>query len=286
MKRLLTTFIGFLILLLITGCGKSKINSTSAMDNTVKKAVVTKYYQNLSSTDKKLVKFKFSEDQDETEDNYADPVYVISVKITNKSNKIIKFDKSKFLIYVSEQTKFPSNKQGILALKPGQTKSINQLIENVAEQALVGGGSYFIYLNTSNKLAAADFTIKSPARSESNQGNTMNSDSTKETSSDSSMSQSSQQSNTSSTDKNSDSNDVITSADMAASLYAHSMALDPAIVKAVPVDGGYQIVEPDYASRTIVNSNGNITNDDGSTSSFDELKQPTQKDPNGWHYNK
>jgi len=154
MKKVLTIGTSILFILLATGCSNTKkitsVKSASAQ-------TVSIYYQDLSKTDKKKLKFKFSEAQDETADNYADPVYVISVKITNKTNKTVKFDKSKFLVFTTEQTKFTSNKTGILTLKPGQSKSINQLIEGVAEQSLVGGGSYFIYLNKDNKLAEANF---------------------------------------------------------------------------------------------------------------------------------
>ncbi|WP_125715112.1 hypothetical protein [Companilactobacillus kedongensis] len=57
------------------------------------------------------------------------------------------------MVFVDESTKFPSSKTGTLTLKPGQMVAINQLIENVSEQALVGDTDYFVYLNMDNKLA-------------------------------------------------------------------------------------------------------------------------------------
>lgn len=146
------------MILLLTACSSSK--SVEKKTNINKEKTESVFYDSLNSKAKKDLKFKFSESQDETKDNTADPVYVVSMKVTNNTKKNIKFDKSKFLIFVSEQTKFQSAKSGILTLKPGKSAEVHQLFENVAEQALVGGGSQFIYLNKDNKLADANFTIK------------------------------------------------------------------------------------------------------------------------------
>ncbi|WP_300558303.1 hypothetical protein [Companilactobacillus sp.] len=146
--------------LLVTGCSNTASKSTRQNDTkTTRTTSESSFYDSLSAKDKKNLQFKFREAQDETADNKADPVYVVSMKVTNKTDKTVKFDQSKFLIFVNEETKFTSAKTGTLTLKPGQSKTVNQLFENVAEQALVGGGSQFLYLNKDNKLANADFTI-------------------------------------------------------------------------------------------------------------------------------
>lgn len=157
LKKILTTITSILILPLVIGCSKNSTGQKSISKNLNANKVTTNYYQDLSKADKKKLTFKFKEAQDETKDNYADAVYVLSVKITNKTNKNVKFDKSKFIIFLSEQVKVTSDKSGILTVKPGQTKSINQLFENVPEQTLVDANGYFIYLNQDNKLASANF---------------------------------------------------------------------------------------------------------------------------------
>lgn len=155
MKKFFLPLVSILLIgVVLTGC--STTSNQSAKINTKKTEVAktaTSYYQSLNKADKKKIIFKFSQDQDETSDNSADPVYAISLKITNNTKKIVKFDQSKFIVFVSETTKFPSTKSGIITLKPGKSVSINQLIEKVSEQALVGNDSYFIYMNMDNKLA-------------------------------------------------------------------------------------------------------------------------------------
>jgi len=198
MKKGLAVITSILLILLITGCSKKPLSSKSTITSS-QQQIVTKYYQNLSNADKKKLKFKFREDQDETKDNYADMVYDISVKITNNTDKIVKFDKSKFLVFSTEQTKFPATKTGILTLKPGQTKEVNQLIDGVGEQSLIGGGSYFIYLNKNNKLAEANFTKQSAKEEQKNQSDTSNDTNNDASSSNSDNNQ--QQTQTSNTDQ-------------------------------------------------------------------------------------
>lgn len=159
-KGIFIPFLAF-FLLVIAGCSSNQAGKT-VHGGSISKQSVTKvkkvFYDELSKKDKRNMKFKFTEAEDETADNFADPVYVLSMKVTNKTKKVVKFDKSKFIVYTSPQTKFQSVKSGTLVVKPGQTKKIHQLFEGVAEQSLVGSGSEFIYLNKDNRLAAANFT--------------------------------------------------------------------------------------------------------------------------------
>ncbi|AKP67225.1 hypothetical protein [Companilactobacillus ginsenosidimutans] len=165
MRKKVTAIFIALFLLVVAGC--SAKNTTEKKSSNDKTKVESMYYDSLSSKDKKSMKFKFTEAQDETQDNTADPVFVVSMKVTNNTKKNIKFDRSKFLVFVSEQTKFKSAKTGVFTVKTGKSTTIHQLFENVAEQALVGGGSQFIYLNNDNKLADANFTIKDKTASKS-----------------------------------------------------------------------------------------------------------------------
>lgn len=118
----------------------------------------TAYYDKLSSADRKKIHFKFTISQNETKDNVADPAYMVSMKVTNKSNKRIKFHKDKFVYLYSSSTddKVLSSATGTLTVKPSKTKSIDQLFDDVSEQSTLGG-SVIVYLNSKNKLAYTDF---------------------------------------------------------------------------------------------------------------------------------
>ncbi|MFC6176957.1 hypothetical protein ACFQAV_08900 [Companilactobacillus huachuanensis] len=154
--------------IILTGCSFSsgKLTNTSTKGPATAK-IATSYYQSLSKADKKKIKFKFAKDKDETKDNQVGETFVISVKITNDSEKIVKFDKSKFVLFESETHKIPATKTGIASVKPGKSITINQLIENVGDQALVGNDSYFIYMNMDNKLAKT-LTVASLAKPQDN----------------------------------------------------------------------------------------------------------------------
>lgn len=160
----------------LVSCGNNSVAKNSSNVSTPKVEKI--FYENLNSKDKKKMVFKFKENQDETRDNTADTVYIVSMKVKNQTKKSVKFDKSKFLIFVNEQVKFKSSKKGILNIKPGKSVTIHQLFENIPEQALVGGGSQFIYLNKNNKLSDANFAIKNKndvVKNDNNQDNTSNS---------------------------------------------------------------------------------------------------------------
>ncbi|AKP67811.1 hypothetical protein [Companilactobacillus ginsenosidimutans] len=179
MKKIIW-FVGLVVLLVLSGCSADNSNSSNNSSNksTTTKSASTKYYQNLSKADKKNVKFTFKQAQDETSDNIADPVFIVSMTVNNKTDKSIKFDLSKFIVYADETHKTTSAKSGTLTLKPGRKKEVNQLFEGVGEQSLVGGGSYFIYLNLDNKLADTSKVqgVGSSSKSTSNKSDKTSSD--------------------------------------------------------------------------------------------------------------
>ncbi|MGY5269525.1 hypothetical protein [Lactiplantibacillus plantarum] len=146
-----------MLTLLLSGCttnsSSQKESNSSSKSST--RTVKTSYFQNLSSSAKRDVKFTFKLNQDDTEDNTADPVYVVSATIKNNTNKNIKFDQSKF-ICVLPSNKIISDKTGTLTIKAGETKSINQLFQKMPEQGTLGDG-YIEYLNSDNKLAYTNF---------------------------------------------------------------------------------------------------------------------------------
>lgn len=174
-KGILFPIVFSLFVLFLSACGSTQESKVKNTSTSTANKVESIFYDALSSKEKKNVKFKFSHEQDETQDNRADGVFVVSMKIKNQTNKIVKFDKSKFLIFVTEEVKTKSSKSGILKIKPGQTMSLHQIFENVPEQSLVGGGSKFLYLNKNNKLGDADFTIGGNSTSEENTNEESNS---------------------------------------------------------------------------------------------------------------
>lgn len=149
------------LILLLGGCTtssnqKESNNNSASSKSHAKSNVKTSYFQNLSNKAKTNVKFTFKLNQDETEDNTADPVYVISATIMNNTNQNIKFDQSKF-ICVLPSNKIVTDKSGTLTIKAGEVKSINQLFQKIPEQGTLGDG-YIEYLNSDNKLAYTKFT--------------------------------------------------------------------------------------------------------------------------------
>jgi len=158
MYKRLTGIVALMCIGLLAGCAqKSKQPETARKQTTSNKVTSVKsvYYQNLSKADKEKIRFDFTIDADDTQDNVADPVYVVSMKITNHTHKTIKFEQTKF-IYLYDVDKVQSTHNGTLSVKTNQTKKINQLFEKVPEQATIGSG-IIEYLNKDNKLAYADF---------------------------------------------------------------------------------------------------------------------------------
>ncbi|MQS52638.1 hypothetical protein [Companilactobacillus mishanensis] len=264
---LIFTLLGLFI---IVGCSNS---SSEQLNNKVdSKSVESVFYQDLSKQDKKNVKFTFRENEDQTADEIADPVYVVSMTVKNNSNKTVKFNQSKFILIASGSTKFTSSKNGTLILKSGEQKSVDQLFENVGEQALVGGDNIFAYLNDSNKIGTAKFTIKRSKNTSS-----------KGVSSDNSTDQSNGSSSTASSSK---SNHIITSPDMALSLYTHAMAVDPEALadsEVQEVSNGYQITDP-YGSQLVISYSGDEIDSDGEVTPFSQLVGSTHRS-SGWVYN-
>lgn len=152
-KGLVMTATVLLSVLVLGGCSTGTKKNSSTNSSTEK--ATSTYYQNLSKADKKNVQFKFTLSQDETKDNSADPVYMVSMKVTNKTNKTIKFHKDKF-IYALPEDKILSSGSGVLNVQSGKSKNIDQMFDSVPEQGTLGDG-VIEYLNSNNKLAYAKF---------------------------------------------------------------------------------------------------------------------------------
>lgn len=156
-KLLWIVVIAFIALIVIGGLfiWKSNKQPTATQHSTTNNATQASDYDQLSKSEKKKVHFKFTLSQDDTKDNTADSVYVVSMKVINKTNRTIKFRKNKF-VYLLPTGKVLSSKKGTLSIKAGNQDALDQLFEDVDEQATVGSG-IIVYLNRSNKLAYANF---------------------------------------------------------------------------------------------------------------------------------
>ena len=67
----------------------------------------------------------------------------------------------------------------------------------------------------------------------------------------------------------------IQSAQDAENLITHSMHVNPGIYHAVPTTGGFIVSRDDIPGSAFVQNNGNVTWDDGSTTSYGEASAPT-----------
>lgn len=246
-----------MLTLLLGGCttnSSSNQKESSSSPKSSTRTVKTSYFQNLSNSAKRNVKFTFKLNQDDTEDNTADPVYVVSATIKNSTNKNIKFDQSKF-ICVLPSNKIISDKTGTLTIKAGETKSINQLFQKMPEQGTLGEG-YIEYLNSDNKLAYTKFThnIASSNNLTEQKLITQNKDTTANSTNDDTDSSESSSSESSSTQSTTSSTALTES-------QARQVLKNWADSDNVDSFGGYSLDELD----TIKGENGNwsFVNDDG-----------------------
>lgn len=70
-------------------------------------------------------------------------------------------------------------------------------------------------------------------------------------------------------------NNPIQSAQDAENLVEHSMHTDPGVYHAVPTAGGFIVSRDDIPGSAFVQNNGNITWNDGSSTSYSEASAPT-----------
>lgn len=252
-----------MLTLLLSGCttNSSSQKETSSSSKTSTRTIKTSYFQNLSNSAKRNVKFTFKLNQDDTEDNTADPVYVVSATIKNNTNKNIKFDQSKF-ICVLPSNKIISDKTGTLTIKAGETKSINQLFQKMPEQGTLGNG-YIEYLNSDNKLAYTKFThnIASSNNLTEQKLITQNKDTTANSTNDDTDSSESSSSVENSSSSESSSTQSATSSTALTESQARQVLKNWADADNVDSFGGYSLDE----LETIKGENGNwsFVNDDG-----------------------
>jgi len=276
MKKGLLISTSILLILLATGCSNHTTKTTSSKTTTTKVAQKTApvSYQKLTSSAKKQLAFKFQEDP-------ADSGYDISMKVTNKTKKTVKFDRAKFMILVSNSDSVSSAKTGTFTLKAGQTKTVDQLFQNVNEQILTNN-NYFIYSNKNNKLAKINFKPANTNVDDTTTKTTANNNNNTQTNTNQSTTGNTQQqaANNQQTNQNAA---VITSPEMAISLFAHSYSTAAEAIQVTPVSNGYEVTAPDMFKGNVITSAGDIISPDGTTGTYDQLRQSTAHDPNGWN---
>ena len=151
MRKTFILLTGILLLLGASGCSNTaKSTHQSAPVQTSRKQTKPTYYQNLKKANQKKVKFNFKADQN-------DYGYFISAKVTNKTDKTIRFNRSKFALKFTDN-EVPAVLTGILILKPNQTKKIPGLFQkqNINELAQT---NCFITYSHKFKLASTRSTL-------------------------------------------------------------------------------------------------------------------------------
>ncbi|WP_338215366.1 hypothetical protein [Companilactobacillus muriivasis] len=150
MKKTFILLTGLLLLLGASGCSNTAKTTQPTPVKTSRKQAKPTYYQNLTKADQKKVKFNFKADQN-------DYGYFISAKITNKTTKTIKFNRSKFALQFMDN-EVPAVLTGTLILKPNQTKKLPGLFQkqNINELAQT---NCFVTYNHKFKLASTRSTL-------------------------------------------------------------------------------------------------------------------------------
>lgn len=296
MKKCISLFLTTLCFFIVLGCSQ-KSSSRQPNSTNYQHQEKTFSYQELSKKQKEKIRFSFNvyDDESNKKNNVAaGGVSIVDMKIKNSSNYNVKFDLSKFLISGTENSNnILSNQKKIIKIKPGENKSVSELFSNVADQHFVGAG-FICYLNNNNKIAYINSNGKSKFDSNNLKDKKLikaqklsddNVNRNQNDVSDEKSDQTDDQSDVNQSQNNTSGSSVIASAEQANSLLTHSLALAPGVVQTVKVDDGYKVTEPETMQGTIVHYNGDVTSQDGSTDSFDSLKQGTTNDPDGWNSN-
>lgn len=307
--------VGLLSALLLTGCNnQSNTSKTSSSTSTaVKKVSSVKYYQKLNKADKKQLKFHFTAEKE------RDGFYSITAKIKNESKSSVKFNLKDMFIYKADGKKIKSARDEKLTVKAHETCSIKNLFTNISVGTLNDSTNYFIYLDPANKLSKFDFRIATgKATKEANKlevSNTVkpttNADlpSAVRTAKNGSSTGagktpgiggggtgSSTGSTTGSTAASNKPNAparILTNADMARSLYLHSMNMNPEVgqsVNVIDTGSGYKIVDNSLngttGNTTYLTYSGDETDASGNVlANLGQLAGHTAGQPDGWVYN-
>lgn len=161
----------------LVGCGA---NSNTAQKNTTKGVhagspavhkVTTESYQLLSKAEREKISFSFKAYQDATKASAKQTTYApapcnVDMTITNKTNKRVEFDQSKFLINeLGDLTN--SHLTGTITVKPNSSSKVAEIFANTSNQLYVADG-LFEYLSADYPLAYTYLAIRDSGVSSSN----------------------------------------------------------------------------------------------------------------------
>ncbi|AKP67667.1 hypothetical protein [Companilactobacillus ginsenosidimutans] len=255
MKKLIW-FVGMLSIVLLAGCSNNNSNSSNDSATKTTKTEEATAYQKLSSNAQKSIKFKVIKGEENSNKNYS-----LSLKIQNKGNKAVKFDKSKFMLTVDGVKKFSSSADGNVTVKAGNYLTVDDLFENVSAEKLDGVKVQIAYLNKDDVVASPKLETSSDNDTDSN------SDDSAATTQDSNSDQNSGQDNSSANAAPDTSNRRIADTNAAADRFrrAHGdWTADD--IQATDNGSGYTITVNGESGGT-VGYNGDATDQDGNYSS-------------------
>lgn len=236
--------VGLMSALLLAGCSSNNSSSSNSNGNSsISKSESSTAYQKLSSNDKKNVEFKVTKDGSDGDDEDSD--FDLSMKITNKTKKTIKFDKSKFNLLINGEKKASSDEKGTLVIKPGEHSTIKEIFEDVSGSILKSSGLTIQYLNGNNVVATPDLSSGIKAGS-SDYDDDVDDDDTDD-----------QTSNVSSNSSDDDSGQVVKRADQAEDLYRRVNGDWGAGIAVTQTSGGWQITQ-DGDDAGFVSNSGDV----------------------------
>ncbi|WP_125769109.1 hypothetical protein [Companilactobacillus furfuricola] len=168
--------------LVLTGCGtnnSSSNSSNSSQQSSTQKQDTVVEYQDLSKSDKKLVKFDLSTSKDNDDTDYD-----VSMTIKNNTKKAISFDPMQFNLLVAGVQTATSDEDDKVTVKAGQQATIDELFEDVTADTLNSGKLTVEYIDSKNIVAKPAFNVEKTTNSQSqtstdnSAASTVNSDTT------------------------------------------------------------------------------------------------------------
>ncbi|AKP67818.1 hypothetical protein [Companilactobacillus ginsenosidimutans] len=276
--------VGLLSALVLSGCSNGNSSSSktasSSQTSTVKSEATD--YAKLSKAAKKDIKFSFKADK-------VGSKYDISATIKNESKKSVKFKLADIEIFNADSSKIDSSRDGTVVIKGHSSCKVKKLFTGISADELNESTNYFIYKSPDNKLSKFNFAIATgTATKQANEMETSNTykPTTNATAPDAANSSNSK--NPAAPAK------ILTSAEMARALYAHSMNYpgtrgDEGITVSETAYG-YKVTDdilgPDKPFYTYFNFAGDELDANGNViATYDQLAKPTaslpQFDPSG-----
>lgn len=257
--------LGLMSVLLLAGCSNGNA-STSNNDNNTKSSNVAKEdkavsYQDLSSSNKKNVKFNVTKDKDE-DDNNAD----LSLTIKNNTKKDVKFNQAKFSLVADGDKKATSEKKGTIVVRAGHKGTIDELFEDVSTDVLNSTNLSIQYLNSDNVVAKPDLAEKTTT--DDNEQNVNNNDN--QANANANNDQASNAANSDTSSQQQTDNRVVKRADQAEDLFRRAYGDWAGGLSVQQADGGWQVTQNGDPAG-FVDNDGNITASNGTSTSYQDM---------------